>query len=125
MLATLAGMTCLMRAPVGAIVATQDGEALMGEFLAECSAVATAAGHAPRPASLARGRALLTERGSTFTASMLRDIERGGPTEGDHILGDMLRRARTFGIATPLLRTAVCHLEAYAARQAVAAMPSR
>ena len=125
MLATLAGMTCLMRAPVGAIVAALDGEALMGEYLAECSAVATAAGHAPRPASLARGRALLTERGSTFTASMLRDIERGGTTEGDHILGDMLRRARTFGIATPLLRTAVCHLEAYAARQAVAAMPSR
>jgi 2-dehydropantoate 2-reductase len=121
MLASLAGMTCLMRAPVGAIVATTDGEALMGEFLAECSAVATASGHAPRAPFLARGRALLTERGSTFTASMLRDIERGGPTEGDHILGDMLRRARALGIATPLLRVAACHLEAYAGLRA---MPS-
>ena len=26
-------------------------------------------------------------------ASMLRDIERGGPIEGDHILGDLLSRA--------------------------------
>jgi len=117
MLASLAGMTCLMRAPVGAILATAEGEALMGEFLGECSAIAAAAGYAPRAPSLARGRALLTERGSTFTASMLRDIERGGPTEGDHILGDLLTRARALGITAPLLRTAVCHLEAYQARR--------
>ena len=56
LLATLAGMTCLMRAPVGAIVATSDGEALMTELLAECAAVATAAGHAPRAPFLANGR---------------------------------------------------------------------
>lgn len=118
MLATLAGMTCLMRASVGAIVATGEGEALMGELLAECAAVAAAAGHAPRAAFLERGRALVTERGSPFTASMLRDIERGGPTEGDHILGDLLRRARALGVATPLLRTAACHVEAYEARRA-------
>jgi 2-dehydropantoate 2-reductase len=118
LLASLAGMTCLMRAPVGAIAATADGEALMREFVAECTAVATAAGHPPRPPFLARTQGLLTERGSTFTASMLRDIERGGPTEGDHILGDLLRRAWALGVATPLLRTAACHVEAYEARRA-------
>jgi 2-dehydropantoate 2-reductase len=118
LLASLAGMTCLMRAPVGAIMATSEGEALMGEFVAECTAVATAAGHAPRAPFLTRMQGLLTERGSTFTASMLRDIERGGPTEGDHILGDLLRRARALGVATPLLRTAACHVEAYEARRA-------
>jgi 2-dehydropantoate 2-reductase len=118
LLASLAGMTCLMRAPVGAIMAAGDGEALMREFIAECTAVATAAGYAPRAQFLARAQGLLTERGSTFTASMLRDIERGGPTEGDHILGDLLRRARALGLATPLLRTAACHVEAYEARRA-------
>jgi 2-dehydropantoate 2-reductase len=118
MLASLAGMTCLMRAPVGAIMATGEGGALMGEFLAECTAVATAAGHPPRASFLARAQALVTERGSPFTASMLRDIERGGPTEGDHILGDLLRRGRALDVATPLLRTAVCHVEAYEARRA-------
>jgi 2-dehydropantoate 2-reductase len=51
---------------------------------------------------------------------MLRDIERGGPTEGDHILGDLLRRATAAKVATPLLRAAVCHLEAYEARRALA-----
>jgi 2-dehydropantoate 2-reductase len=118
LLASLAGMTCLMRASVGAIMAASEGEALMGEFVAECTAVATAAGHAPRASFQSRTQGLLTERGSTFTASMLRDIERGGPTEGDHILGDLLRRARALGVATPLLRTAVCHVEAYEARKA-------
>ena len=49
---------------------------------------------------------------------MLRDIERGGPTEGDHVLGDLLRRARALGVATPLLRTAACHVEAYEGRRA-------
>jgi 2-dehydropantoate 2-reductase len=117
LLASLAGMTCLMRAPVGAIMATGDGEALMGEFVAECTAVATAAGYPPRPPFLARARSLLTERGSTFTASMLRDIERGGPTEGDHILGDLLHRARALGVAAPLLRAAACHVEAYEVRR--------
>jgi 2-dehydropantoate 2-reductase len=118
LLATLAGMTCLMRASVGAIMATREGEALMGEFLDECNAVAVAAGQAPRAAFLERTRATLTARDSDFTASMLRDIERGGPTEGDHILGDLLRRARALGVATPLLRVAACHVEAYEVRRA-------
>ncbi|HET6222292.1 MAG TPA: 2-dehydropantoate 2-reductase [Dongiaceae bacterium] len=118
LLATLAGMTCLMRASVGAIMTTREGEALMSEFLAECNAVAVAAGQAPRAAFLERARVTLTTRGSDFTASMLRDIERGGPTEGDHILGDLLHRARALGVATPLLRVAACHVEAYEARRA-------
>jgi len=121
LLASLAGMTCLMRASVGAIAATDEGAALMRELIDECVAVATAAGRAPRAAFVERARSLLTERGSSFTASMLRDIERGGPTEGDHVLGDLLRRARTLGVATPLLRTAACHVQAYEAQRAARA----
>jgi 2-dehydropantoate 2-reductase len=117
LLATLAGMTCLMRAPVGAIAATRDGEALTNELLGECSAVAAASGFAPRAEFLERTRGMLTARGSPFTASMLRDIERGGPTEGAHILGDLLQRARALGVAAPLLRIAACHTEAYEARR--------
>jgi 2-dehydropantoate 2-reductase len=114
-LATLAAMTCLMRASVGAITGTGDGEALMREMLEECRKVAAASGHEPRPEVLARYASLLTDRNSGFTASMLRDIERKGPTEGDHIVGDMLRRARQLGIDAPLLRVAHSHLQAYEA----------
>jgi 2-dehydropantoate 2-reductase len=34
---------------------------------------------------------------------MLRDIERGAPTEADHILGDLLHRGGANGRAWPLL----------------------
>jgi 2-dehydropantoate 2-reductase len=117
MLATMAAMTCLMRANVGEIMQAEDGEALMTETLRECDLVAHAAGHRARPAFLDRARALLTERGSTFAASMLRDLERGGPTEAAHIVGDMLARARAAGLPAPMLRVAWCHLQAHAARQ--------
>jgi 2-dehydropantoate 2-reductase len=30
---------------------------------------------------------------STIMASMLRDIERGAPTEADHVIGDLISRA--------------------------------
>ena len=46
---------------------------------------------------------------------MLRDIERGAPTEGDHVLGDMLARARALGVETPLLALARTHVAAYEA----------
>ncbi len=112
-LCTLAGMTCLMRASVGAISRSEDGEALMREMLGQCSRVAAASGYPPRAEVLAQFGAKLTDRNSGFTASMLRDIERGGLTEADHIVGDMLRRARRLHIDAPLLRAAFCHLQAY------------
>jgi len=114
-LATLAGMTCLMRASVGAIMKGADGEALMRDMLEECRKVAATSGTPPRAEAMARYAGLLTERDSTFTASMLRDMEREGPIEGEHIVGDMLRRARKFGISAPLLRAAYAHLQAYEA----------
>jgi len=115
MLATLAAMTCLMRAGVGPILEAADGEALILEALDECSRVAAAAGYPPRDKHLERSRAILTERGSGFAASMLRDIEGGGRIEADHVIGDLLARARALGVETPLLRVALCHLQTYEA----------
>src|SRR5487761_2639457 len=121
LLATMAAMTCLMRGNVGQIMAADDGEALVLAALAEADATAAAAGHASRPARLAAARATLTERGSSFAASMLRDVERGGPTEADHVVGDMLARARGAGLAAPMLGIAWCHLQAYEARRTAGA----
>jgi len=117
LLASLAAMTCLMRASVGEILAAADGEALMREMLSTCVAAAGAAGHAPRAESLQRTEGMLFARGSAFTASMLRDIEAGGRVEADHIVGDMLRRARAAGADARLLAAAYCHLQAYEARR--------
>lgn len=117
MLATMASMTCLMRGSVGDIMQADDGEELMLDTLEECGLVAHAAGHRPRPTFLTRARTILTERGSSFAASMLRDVERGGPTEAAHVVGDMLARARTANLPAPMLRVAWCHLQTHEARR--------
>jgi 2-dehydropantoate 2-reductase len=115
-IAAAAGLTCLMRATVSDIVQAGAGE-LAGGFLGECAGIATANGFAPGAPMLERSRAFLSAPGSTFSASMLRDVERGGATEADHVIGDLLRRGAPTP-AHPLLRLAWAHLKAYEARRA-------
>lgn len=112
-IATLAAGTCLMRASVGAIVAAEEGAAIMAELLAETVSVATAAGYAPSEQYLATVLGVATAAGSNATASMFRDIQGGGMIEGEHIVGDLIRRAREHGVPTPLLRIANAHLQTY------------
>lgn len=119
-LATLAGMTSLMRASVGAILEAPAGERLMLQYLEECQAVAEAEGVLPAPEKLAGYRKELLRRGSPLKSSMLRDIERGSRTEGEHILGDMLKRAQNLGLGAPLVEIALTHMRAYEAERAKA-----
>ena len=116
-ISAMAGMNCLFRGTIGEIVATEEGAALMRAARDECEAVAVASGHPPRPQSHAQVEALLTEPGSVNSASMRQDLEAGRRTEADAIIGDMLRRARGFGIPAPLLRAAWCHLQVYENRR--------
>ena len=114
-LATLAGITCLMRAAVGDIVAA-GGTDLALALLEECRAIAAAAGWPPRAKFLEACVSRLTAPSSTLTASMLSDVERGGPTEADHILGDLLeRRGSVDGADHSLLRVAYTSLKAHEA----------
>ncbi len=114
-LTALAAATCLLRADIGTIVATDDGEAIVRTLYEECLAVADAAGE-PVPVS-ARETALaaLTQSGSAMKASMLRDLEAGQQVEAAHIVGDMLARARAAGQQAPMLQVACSHLQAYQA----------
>jgi 2-dehydropantoate 2-reductase len=119
LIATMAGSNCLMRATVGDIVAA-GAENLSLALLDECAGIATAQNFAPSAAAMTRNRGMLTMPGSTFAASMLRDVERGAPTEADHILGDLIRRGSAGGGGPndfPLLRIAYAHLRAYDARR--------
>ncbi|MDY0881354.1 ketopantoate reductase family protein [Dongia soli] len=115
MLATLAAATSLMRGSIGQIMASDDGAKLIGGILAETVSVARAAGYPPSEAYLETVRRIVLEPGSPAKASLLRDIEKGGRIEGAHLIGDMLRRAQAFGLETPLLQVANCHLQVYEA----------
>lgn len=112
-ISTLAGATCAMRASIGDILAADAGEDFIVGLLREGEEVAIANGRPPAEKPLTGYRTQLTDRSSALVASMLRDIERGGPTEGDHILGDMVRRGKAAGIATPRLEFAYTHVQAY------------
>jgi 2-dehydropantoate 2-reductase len=115
LIASMAGINCLMRATVGDIVAA-GAVNFSTAMLDECSAIAAANGHMPSDATRQRSQTMLTTAGSTFAASMLRDIERKAPIEADHIVGDLLQRGA--GKADyPLLRIAYAHLKAYEARR--------
>jgi len=116
-LATAAGITCLMRAAFGDIVAAGGGD-LSNALLAQCCAIATLQGFPPSENTIKFSRGSFNAPGSTIMASMLRDIERGAPTEADHVIGDLISRAAAPLPETALLRIAYTHLKAYEARRA-------
>ena len=112
-LATLAAATCLMRGSIGQILTTNHGETLMSGLFEECLATARAEGYPPSDTPAQDYRGVLFERDSSVTASMLRDMESGGPTEAEHIIGDMIARAMRHGIATPYLDIAYSRMQLY------------
>lgn len=114
-LATLAAGTCLMRASIGTIVASDEGEAFMTALHDECLSVAAAEGQPIPGKARDTARAGLTAAGSDVKASMLRDLEGGHRVEAMHIVGDMLRRAERHGLPAPNLRAAWVHLQCYEA----------
>ncbi len=112
-LASLAASTCLMRTSVGNILAVPGGKDFLLGMLDECSAIASAEGHAPGGPFFQRTRGLLTTEGSAMTASMFRDIKAGLPVEADHVIGDLVARGDAAKIPVPKLRTSYTHLKAY------------
>lgn len=117
MIATIGALTCLMRAPVGDIVAAPGGAELGPGILDEAASVAAAAGH---PVPRARLEALanqVTEKDSPLASSLYRDLNAGAGTEAEQIIGDLSARAHALGVATPLLDLATLHLRVYELRR--------
>jgi len=122
-LSTVAGMTCLMRANLGEIARTPEGSALLTGFLKTNAAIAEHAGYAPDEAFLKTYVELFRQRDSKYEASMLRDLEKGGLIEADHILGFMLRKCREAGLPDSLHLAAYTHAKAYEMRREAGRLP--
>lgn len=117
-LTALAASTCLMRADVGTIMATDDGAAIVRGLYDECLAVAEAAGETIPAKARETALGALTQAGSVLKGSMLRDLEAGQQVEAEQIVGNMLARARAAGQPAPLLAVAYSHLQAYQRQRA-------
>jgi 2-dehydropantoate 2-reductase len=115
LLASMAGLTCLLRGNIGEIARAPFGIETQQAFLHETAAIATASGYPPTDKSFAAVTARLTDPQSTLTASMYRDLQKNSPVEADHILGDLLRRGNALGLHSPLLQAAYVQLSVYMA----------
>ncbi len=113
---TAAGMTSLMRGTAGDITAA-GGEYLIRNVLGEATRIAADNGFPPSEAATGRAHKVLLAPGATLVASMMRDIERGGPIETDHLFGALLRRARP-DMAHPMIDIVLVHLKTYEIRRA-------
>jgi len=116
-LSTVAAMTSLMRASIGEIV-RGGGTELMLEALAVNAEIAGREGHAPSDTFRTEYAKMFSDPTIPYGASMLRDIERGGPIESDHIVGFMRDKAKKYGIPARLLDISYAHLKAYEQRRA-------
>lgn len=109
-LATLAGMTTICRGSIGEIVATTYGKELIKRMFAECCSIAMSSGYVITEGAQASAQEILTKEGSSFTASMLRDLLAGKRDEHSHILGDLIAFAAIHSIDCPLLKVAYTHM---------------
>jgi len=115
-LGTAAIGTVLMRANVGEIVRA-GGAAWLAEMLARNAAIAAHHGHPMPAAFLAEYGAVFSDGGSAYSTSLLRDIEAGNRTEGEHILGYLSAAARQAGLDPTLHDAALLHARAQEARR--------
>jgi 2-dehydropantoate 2-reductase len=122
-LSTAATMTCLMRANVGEIIRTPNGREIFLDQLQCGAAIATANGHPPSEAFMRSWQETFSQQDSQYATSMLRDVERGGATEVEHILGFMLNKAREANIAHRTLLLAYTHIKAFEQRRAAGRLP--
>lgn len=115
-IAACAGITCLMRSAIGDIVTAGGGD-VIDRLFEECCAIAAGRGFPPSAAMVEQSRGMLSNPKSALMASMLRDVERGAPTEADHILSALLREGAN-GASAPILSLAALQMKAYDARRA-------
>ena len=118
MLASLGAITCLLDGDVGAVARARGGTEFVQALFTEVVATIAAAWRPLADPFKSQVLALLTDRRSSLTSSMYRDMKAGHRIEADQIIGDLVRRAAANGVATPLLSTVLVRLTVYEEAQA-------
>jgi 2-dehydropantoate 2-reductase len=115
-IASLSGITTLMKSHVGPIFADPNGVDVFKKLVREIASIAHLVG-APVPEQVAEavieGSLALP---APFKASMLRDLEKGLAVEADHIQGALLNLAEAHGRSRadyPVLQAAYANLKVY------------
>ena len=104
----------LLQARAGKVAETDISQRVVENLFDESSAICAAEGY-PAPEDMRRicVNDLWGQKGSNYGPSILADIENKRRTEGEHVIGDLVRRAKKHSIATPLLEAALCKIQLY------------
>jgi 2-dehydropantoate 2-reductase len=113
MLASLGAITCLMDGAIGQVARAPGGLDFVHALLAEVASAIAAAWRPLSDSFKSKVLSLLTDRASSLTASMYRDMKAGQRIEADQIVGDLLMRAAEKRVATPLLSATLSRLKVY------------
>ena len=100
-LASFAGLTALMRLPIGPIREDADARAMLRNALGEACAVARAKGGSLPDDFVERTLARCDRLPYEMKSSLLQDLERGRRLELPWLSGAIVRLGQEFGIATP------------------------
>ena len=101
-LATFAGLTALVRLPIGPLRTDPDLRALYRAGLAEAHAVARARGVELAEDFVAQALARTDQLPAAMKSSMLEDLERGRRLELPWLSGAIVRMGREQGVPTPV-----------------------
>ena len=102
----------LLQARAGKVAETDISPRVVESIFDESSAICAAEGYpAPKDMRHICVNDLWGQKGSNYGPSILADIENRRKTEGEHVIGDLVRRAKKHNIATPLLEAALCKIQ--------------
>ncbi|MHC5564451.1 ketopantoate reductase family protein [Bacillus spizizenii] len=116
-IAAQAGITTLFQRPLGPILETEGGRHTVQTLIAEIGAILRKEGVPADPDLEEESFRTMTSMSYHMKSSMLRDMENGQTTEGDHLHGILLEKAKRLSLAAPILETVYANLQMYEAEK--------
>jgi len=125
LLASLGAINCLMDGDIGQVARAPGGIDFARALSGEVTSVIACAWRPLDDAFKSQVLSFLSDRASSLTSSMYRDMKGGLRIEADQIVGDLVSRAAAARVATPLLSTILVRLKVYEQAQSARSVVSR
>lgn len=112
-IATMSGITTIMRAPIGPICELPSGKETIKRLINEIITVMQKVGAPVTEQLESIQMEKITSLDPEMKSSMQRDMEKGLPIEGEHLHGYLLQIAKQHNIEVPILETVYTNLKVY------------
>ncbi|MFL2654509.1 MAG: 2-dehydropantoate 2-reductase [Alphaproteobacteria bacterium] len=112
----LSSANIITRSVVGDITLGESGRQFLNNVFAEGQEICKANGYPMSQDVIKFYEKIFDTKGSPFATSMLRDLESGKVTEGEHIIGDLIKRADDHGISVPIMKCALAAIQTHEAK---------